>query len=168
MQHRAPSLNVPRRHFLLGCVSFVALLGLRPANAAVQVDPTLVQVARDIYPHDLLPTHYYVDAVTPFLEKAKSDESLRRAIDAGLAELSRLSMERQRCPYHLIKWESDRVSILDAMSKSDFFEKLRSTLVVSLYNQHDLWSRFGYEGSSAEYGGYIHRGFNDIGWLQAI
>jgi hypothetical protein len=24
---------------------------------------------------------------------------------------------------------------------------------------------FGFEGSSVEQGGYIHRGFDDIGWL---
>ena len=27
------------------------------------------------------------------------------------------------------------------------------------------WPRFGYEGSSAEHGGYINRGFADIDWL---
>ncbi len=35
----------------------------------------------------------------------------------------------------------------------------------SLYNQKELWPRFGYEGSSAEHGGYINRGFADIDWL---
>lgn len=168
MQQQANFLKVPRRHFLLGCVSSVALLGLRTAAAAVSPDPTLVQMARDIYPHDLLPSHYYAAAVTPLLEKAKSDQSLQKTIDAGLVELNRLSVERQRCPYRLIKWESDRVAILEKISNSEFFQKLRSTLVVSLYNQHDLWSRFGYEGSSAEFGGYIHRGFNSIDWLQSI
>ena len=38
-------------------------------------------------------------------------------------------------------------------------------LVVSLYNQTEIWPKFGYEGSSAEHGGYLHRGFNDIDWL---
>ena len=38
-------------------------------------------------------------------------------------------------------------------------------LVVSLYNQKELWPKFGYEGSSAEHGGYIKRGFADIDWL---
>ena len=42
---------------------------------------------------------------------------------------------------------------------------MRSTLVVSLYNQKDLWAKFGYEGSSADKGGYINRGFSDIDWL---
>ena len=38
-------------------------------------------------------------------------------------------------------------------------------LIVSLYNQKELWPKFGYEGSSAEHGGYIKRGFADIDWL---
>ena len=27
------------------------------------------------------------------------------------------------------------------------------------------WKKLGYEGSSAEHGGYLHRGFDDIDWL---
>jgi len=34
-----------------------------------------------------------------------------------------------------------------------------------LYNQKPLWAKFGYEGSSADKGGYINRGFNDIDWV---
>jgi len=37
--------------------------------------------------------------------------------------------------------------------------------VVSLYNQHDVWTKLGYEGPSWEKGGYLERGFNDIDWL---
>ena len=32
-------------------------------------------------------------------------------------------------------------------------------------NQKALWPKFGYEGSSFEHGGYLHRGFNDLDWL---
>ena len=31
--------------------------------------------------------------------------------------------------------------------------------------QKEVWPKFGYEGSSAEHGGYIKRGFADIDWL---
>ena len=36
---------------------------------------------------------------------------------------------------------------------------------VSLYNNKEVWPKFGYEGASADKGGYINRGFNDIDWL---
>src|ERR1700732_2043427 len=35
-------------------------------------------------------------------------------------------------------------------------------------DQEALWPKFGYEGSSAEHGGYIKRGFNDIDWLPKV
>ena len=43
-----------------------------------------------------------------------------------------------------------------------------AALVVSLYNQPAVWAKLGYEGSSAEHGGYIHRGFDDIDWLNQV
>jgi hypothetical protein len=30
-----------------------------------------------------------------------------------------------------------------------------------------VWAKFGYEGPSADKGGYISRGFDDIDWLEA-
>ena len=53
-------------------------------------------------------------------------------------------------------------------AKDPATKALRSDLVVSLYNQEELWPKFGYEGSSAEHGGYIKRGFNDIDWLPKV
>jgi len=41
-------------------------------------------------------------------------------------------------------------------------------MITALYNQKDVWTKLGYEGSSAEFGGYLHRGFDDIDWLDAI
>ena len=34
-----------------------------------------------------------------------------------------------------------------------------------LYNNPQVWQAFGYEGEAFEYGGYIERGFDDLGWL---
>jgi hypothetical protein len=28
-----------------------------------------------------------------------------------------------------------------------------------------VWRHFGYEGASAQHGGYINRGFDDLNWL---
>jgi len=46
-----------------------------------------------------------------------------------------------------------------------FFQTVRGGLVVSLYNQKEVWPLFGYEGESYSKGGYIDRGFDDIAWL---
>ena len=61
--------------------------------------------------------------------------------------------------------ESDRLAILKGIEKSEFFGKLRGDLVVSLYNQPAVWAKLGYQGPSADKGGYINRGFNDQTWM---
>ena len=52
-----------------------------------------------------------------------------------------------------------------AIEQGALFKKLRGDLLVTLYNNKEVWPKFGYEGASADKGGYINRGFNDIDWL---
>ncbi len=46
-----------------------------------------------------------------------------------------------------------------------FFQKIRGGLVGGIYGNADVWPLLGYEGASADQGGYINRGFDDIDWL---
>ncbi len=126
---------------------------------------TLVKVARDIYPHDFLGDSYYITAVTPWNDKAAADPTIKTMIEDGVRRLDSDAHDRHKVVYSDIGWEEDRVKLLQGIEQTEFFKKIRSDLVVSLYNQHDLWPKFGYEGSSADKGGYINRGFNDIDWL---
>ena len=48
---------------------------------------------------------------------------------------------------------------------SDFFETVRGATMNGLYGNPRVAAFFGWEGSSVEHGGYINRGFDDIGWL---
>ncbi len=98
-------------------------------------------------------------------DKAATDSKLKSLVETGVAELNRLAKEKHRVPYAAVGWERDRVNLLRAIQSGPFFKKVRGDLVVSLYNQKEVWPLFGYEGSSAEKGGYIARGFNDIAWL---
>jgi hypothetical protein len=126
---------------------------------------TLVKVARDIYPHDFLGDSYYIAAVKPWDAKAVKDPAVKALITEGVERLDRDARERHQKAYAEVPWETDRVALLLGIEHSEFFQKVRSDLVVSLYNQKELWPKFGYEGSSAEHGGYIKRGFADIDWL---
>lgn len=126
---------------------------------------TLVKVARDIYPHDFLGDVYYVNAIKPWNGKAASDPAIKAMLEDGVRHLDADAQKRHGVPYVDVGWEEQRVKLLEGVEKTDFFKKLRSDLVVSLYNQHELWKKFGYEGPSADKGGYINRGFNDIDWL---
>ena len=126
---------------------------------------TLAKVARDIYPHDHLADRYYIVAVTPWDAKAASDPKVKSLIEEGVALLNQLAQASYKSPYAAVAWEEQRVALLREIEQTDFFGKLRSDLIVSLYNNPEVWPKFGYEGSSAEHGGYINRGFNDIDWL---
>jgi hypothetical protein len=126
---------------------------------------TLVKVARDIYPHDFLVDSYYITAIKPWDGKAAKDPAVKAMLEDGVRRLDQDAKDRHKVAYAQVPWEADRVVLLQAIEPTEFFKKVRSDLVVSLYNQEQLWPKFGYEGSSAEHGGYIKRGFSDIDWL---
>jgi hypothetical protein len=171
-----------RRTFLQGAATAVpvvavaasANLGIEDAwaeNGAALTPAqlkTLVKIARDIYPHDFLGDSYYITAVKPWDGKAAKDPAVKTMITDGVSRLDQDAHARHKVPYAEVGWEADRVVLLQGIEHTDFFGKMRSDLVVSLYNQKELWPKFGYEGSSAEHGGYIQRGFNDIDWLPKV
>jgi len=171
-----------RRVFLKGAATAVPVVaaattagfGIEDAWAddAVALTPstlkTLAKVARDIYPHDFLGDSYYITAVKPWDDKAAKDPATKALIADGVNRLDQDARERHQLAYTEIPWEADRVELLRGIEHSDFFKKVRSDLIVSLYNQKELWPKFGYEGSSAEHGGYIKRGFSDIDWLPKV
>ena len=129
---------------------------------------TLVRAARDIYPHDQIADLFYARAVTPWDAKAGKDAEVRAMLDGGVARLDQDAKERNASDYLGVAWEADRLVLLRGIEHTAFFRAVRADLVVSLYNQPALWPKFGYEGSSAEHGGYIARGFDDIDWLQSV
>jgi hypothetical protein len=131
------------------------LTALRPETFA-----TLVQMARDIYPHDKIGDEFYVVAV-----KGYDTPEAAPAIEAGIAALDAAAQGQGFANYLGTAWERDRVDILRAMEDSAFFQQIRGGLVTGLYNQKAVWPIFGYEGESFSQGGYLDRGFNDINWL---
>lgn len=168
-----------RRVFLQGAATAVPVVAVAAsaglsvedawADAATTLSPatmkTLVKVARDIYPHDFLVDSYYITAIKPWDGKAAKDAAVKTMLEDGVRRLDQDAIDRHKVPYAQVPWESDRVVLLQGIEQTAFFKALRSDLVVSLYNQEELWPKFGYEGSSAEHGGYIKRGFDDINWL---
>jgi hypothetical protein len=168
-----------RRVFLQGAATAVPVVAVA-ASTGISIDDawaddgvalspatlkTLVKIARDIYPHDFLGDSYYIIAVKPWDAKAAKDPAVKSLITDGVSTLDQNARFRHKVPYAEVPWEVDRVALLQGIEQSAFFQNVRGDLVVSLYNQKELWPKFGYEGSSAEYGGYIKRGFADIDWL---
>ncbi|WP_220456297.1 gluconate 2-dehydrogenase subunit 3 family protein [Rugamonas brunnea] len=126
---------------------------------------TLLRMARDVFPHDRLADRYYADAMAPYERKAAKDPALKALLQDGVAQLDRAAMARFGQPYAGVAAEDDRVSLLKAIEAGPFFQKIRGDMVTSLYDNKAVWPLLGYEGSSWEKGGYLHRGFNDIDWL---
>lgn len=121
---------------------------------------TLIQMARDVYPHDHVGDEYYAVAVSGY-----DTEDAAPGIEAGIAALNAGAQGKGHASYLAAGWERDRVDILRGMEDSAFFQQIRGGLVTGLYNQKAVWPLFGYEGESFSKGGYINRGFNDINWL---
>ena len=149
--------------FVIG-TGFLAARDAAWATELTALDPetfaTLVQMARDIYPHDRLGDEFYVVAV-----KGYDTADTAQAVEDGIAMLNAAAEGQGYGSYLGIGWEADRVAILREMQDSPFFQQVRGGLVTGLYNQKELWPLFGYEGESYSQGGYINRGFDDISWL---
>jgi hypothetical protein len=179
MREVDPRSKYDRRVFLKGAATAVPTVAIATstglaiseawAEDATTLTPatlkTLVKMARDIYPHDFLGDSYYIIAVKPWDGKAAKDPAIKSLISDGVVRLDQEANDRHKVAYAQVPWEADRVALLQRIEETAFFQKIRGDLVVSLYNQKELWPKFGYEGSSAEHGGYIKRGFADIDWL---
>src|SRR5882672_7729161 len=127
---------------------------------------TLIQAARDVYPHDRLAESFYAKAIEPYDAAAAKDAALKDLLTEGTADLDRRAAAKGAQSYADLPNEADRVAILKAISGTPFFKKLRGDMISALYNQPEVWAKLGYEGPSAPKGGYLHRGFNDLDWLK--
>lgn len=149
--------------FVVGPCFFAAssaAWAMEVAHLKPQTMATLVQMARDIYPHDRIRDEYYVAAVKGYDAPEKAE-----MVEAGVAALDAAAQGKGHARYLSMGWERERTDILRSMEESAFFQTVRGGLVTGLYNQKAVWPLFGYEGESYSQGGYIDRGFDDINWL---
>jgi len=121
---------------------------------------SLIQMTKDLYPHKMLGDGPYARVVESLDKAAAKDDALAKQLTDGVAALDQAAGGS----YRKAK-ESKRLAALQGMEKDPFFQKVRGTVVSTLYNDQEVWKKFGYQGSSAEHGGYIHRGFDDLDWL---
>jgi hypothetical protein len=168
-----------RRGFLAGSAATVAAVAatggtvLQEAQAlpvddgqAAQTERarTLVKFTRDLFPHDRIDDSFYEKAIMPLQEEAAKDPSTRRLLYSGIDQLNRLAMDASGKAYADVADEATRVTIIKKIENGAFFKKVYDDAIVGLYNQPEVWPKFGYEGPSSAKGGYLHRGFSDISW----
>ena len=170
MKARAPS----RRDFLCS-TSFVAV-GLAMGGSMVlapdyawalsttaldaHTAQTLLVMARQLFPHDRLGDQYYATVVEAVDKQAASDAALRKLLTDGVARL-----DGARGIAWIQLSNGARNAVLKTEESGEFFSTMRTATINNLYTNPLVYRFFGYEGSSVEHGGYIERGFDDIGWL---
>jgi hypothetical protein len=172
--------KLSRRGFLAGGAATIAAVAVSGATIltdqeAVSAEEAkgltaeqsraLRQFARDLFPHDRLDDSFYERAIAPLKDDAEKDQSTKKLLADGIAQLDRLSTAASGKPYAEAADEKTRVAVIKQIEDGPFFAKVYGTTINSLYNQPKVWPTFGYEGPSSALGGYTHRGFSDIDWL---
>jgi len=130
------------------------LKALAPQEAEV-----LLRMTRHLYPHEMLGDVYYAEVVEAFDAKVAADPELAALVKQGVGELD----AALGVPWLKLS-PGTQLSVLETMEEGKFFQTLRGHTVVALYNNKNIWPSFGYQGSSAQDGGYLFRGFQDAGW----
>ncbi len=127
---------------------------------------SLLIMARHLFPHDFLGDQYYAEVVVNLDEQAKSDSSLAEKLENGVKDLGQI-IAADRTYNVAFKDQSSGIQLknLKRIDGSDFFETVKAATMGGLYGNPRVAAFFGWEGSSVEHGGYINRGFDDIGWL---
>ena len=120
---------------------------------------TLLAVCRRIFPHDALGDGPYERWAGELRSRAREEAPLTSLLRDGLFALD--SGGRRFVDLD----HDEQLACLRAAEETPFFAEVRGSGVVGLYNDPEVWSHLGWEGSSFDQGGYLHRGFADLGWL---
>ena len=159
-------MSVSRRAFLTGALAttvYMSLWSIDPAKAKITAGSKkedkelLMKMVRTLYPHDRFPDGPYIRTTDDVINKGNSSPENAIMLQEGIDQLksdnfSKLDME-------------ESTKYLNKMGRTAFFEHVRGTTTVTLYNDKEVWEILGYEGYSSDQGGYINRGFNDLDWL---
>ena len=134
------------------------------AQTAVGFDPhvarTLLMMSYDIFPHQMLGMEYYAKVVDALAKDAAANPANRKMMLDGVATLDAAIG---------IKWinlsDGGREAVLKKNEKTGFFTAVHGQTISSIHGNPLVYRMFNYGGSSMEFGGYLDRGFDDIGWL---
>ena len=166
--------GVSRRMFLMTTamagVGGSALIGTSSSAVAAIIsydeDATLLRMVQDIYPHpDRLKVAHYRTIADAVKAGAEEDPTAAGALRDGLRRVDERARELFDAAYVDVTDPDAREGILRGFQDEGFFQSARWAAYFGIYNNPEVWPLFGYEGSSVEYGGYLDRGFSDIGFV---
>ena len=129
---------------------------LLPDDAAER----LVRVLKVAFPHSRFPDGPYVRTAEHIVATVSGNAFQTAQLGQGLLALDAV---RDR-PFADLPAD-EALAVLEGIAATPFFQLVRSTTVVFMYSDREVWQVLGYEGESYDQGGYLHRGFDDLDWL---
>jgi len=146
-------------------LAFLSLYGRVDASEVAPLwssshEKTLSDVLFQLFPHQKLNKKTYDQAAIRISNKVQQSKELLQMMSTAMAQMAESSQE---------KWmalsDQEKTAALKALQRTAFFQFILNEAIDGIYHHPDTWRLLGFEGSSLEFGGYIHRGFNDIDWL---
>jgi len=168
-------LSYKRRGFLqaVGTLALVSLLPVTsygsPAERTARLElkqlsqhtaRVLQRMLRLLFPHDKIDDSPYIAIVAAFDQMAAAQPEFLTMLNLGVQKLDLAGPE----PWLTLQ-QAKQVELLTQIESSPFFQSVRVTGRFIFYDNKDVWSKLGYEGSSYQHGGYLNHGFNDLDWL---
>jgi hypothetical protein len=159
-------MKISRRSFIAGAFAstvYTSLWSINVAKAKISAGSNkedkelLIKMVRTLYPHDRFPEGPYVRTTEDVIKKANSSPEKAIMLQKGIDQLKTANFAK-------LDFKKS-TKYLNNMGRTEFFEHVRGTSTVTLYNDKEVWELLGYEGYSSDKGGYINRGFNDLDWL---
>lgn len=161
-----------RRRFIVAALTFSAVATnmpgiswLKSSEAWAKADddsasPAMIRLARLLFPHAGMPDSTYRAGMGDVLAAlAASPDS------AGLVDAAEKALDARRGRPWVELGEVDQVAAVAEIQGEAFFAAILGAVRGVFYNHPQVWEHIGYPGSSKEFGGYKHRGFDDIDWL---
>ena len=129
---------------------------------------TLLQMTRALYPHESVGDVHYAGVVKSLDDAVAGAEDKEASLALYTDGVARLN-EAAGGSFADLDADAKEAALQAEADSEDpaFFQAVRGQVVNVLYNNHEVWKIFGYQGASYEEGGYLFRGFDDLSWLPA-
>lgn len=129
-------------------------------EGTAEAESTLIALIKAAFPHETVPDSAYARTAVVVQRQAEESTWMRLKLAQGLDSLQALADGR----FEQLSAQ-EALPILLRIQHTTFFGFVRQTVVVTLYEDEEVWDALGYEGPSFDQGGYIDRGFDDLDWL---
>lgn len=160
-------MNPPQTRVLPGSATAAAVSSTAAGEAAARftLDPDkdeasrrlVARMVRAMYPHPRFGDEPYLRTADAVFAAAGATPAQKVAFVAALHDLAQAGFADLD--------DAARLDHLKSIETTPFFGLVRSTAIVTLYDDPEVWTILGYEGPSVDKGGYVDRGFNDLDWL---